>query len=39
MEKFKIIDSHKYIEYFMCLVNKYIANYLKVNLKIKKNCL
>ena len=36
MEKFKINDSHKYIEYFMCLVNKYIANYLKDNLKDKE---
>ena len=35
MEKFKIEDSHKYIEYFMCLVNKYIANYLKNNFKDK----
>ena len=36
MEKLEINDSHKYIEYFMCLVNKYIANYLKDNYKFKE---
>ena len=36
MKKLEIVDSHKYIEYFMCLVNKYIANYLKDNYKEKE---
>jgi len=31
MEKYNIADSHKYIEYFMIEVNKYIANIIKDN--------